>query len=74
MKCQNLSFEELDQTFFGRGKKQQDEAIAICQTCEFMQKCRENADASTVTKNGKIIDGETGVFGGQVYKFGVVIR
>lgn len=74
MKCQTLSHAELEVTFFGQGKHQQNKAIAMCQGCPFMDDCRSIAEDMTVMKNGKIVDGAWGVFGGKAYRAGVVVR
>lgn len=74
MKCQTLTHAELEVTFFGQGKHQQTKAIAMCEGCPFKSNCTDIAESMAVIKNGEIVDGAWGVFGGKAYRAGVVVR
>ena len=65
MNCQTLTADELDNTFFGSGKKQQLKAIAICQTCPVKRECLQ------IAKN----QGDAwGVFGSYAFRDGTIVR
>lgn len=66
MNCSSLSIAEVDQTFFGQGKRQQEAAIKICQGCPLTQECTNIAKS--------LGDNAVGVFGGKSYKNGKVVR
>lgn len=74
MKCTELSHAELEVTFFGQGKHQQNKAIEMCAGCPFTKKCTEIAEEMTVIENGRIMNGAWGVFGGKAYRAGKVVR
>lgn len=74
MNCTKLSYAELEVTFFGQGKHQQNAAIKLCSGCPFTKQCETIAEEMVVMKDGKVMDGAWGVFGGKAYRAGKVVR
>lgn len=72
--CSTMTDQELETTFFGQGKHQQMRAIEICDGCPITDLCTKQAEGMAVVKNGKVVAGAWGVFGGKAYRDGKIIR
>lgn len=73
--CFGLTPDELEVTVFGQGKHQQLKAIALCENCPIAKRCTRIAEnMAVIGREGDIVDGAWGVFGGKAYRAGRIVR